>query len=76
MNNFWPLLWKQARRSEATVEREAPAPVARLSDRSTQISLSFLQHPLGDFTRVISPCAYGTARSGNPRRDIRRGSPW
>jgi cyclopropane-fatty-acyl-phospholipid synthase len=49
MNYFWPLLSKQARGSEANMEREAPAPAVRLSDHSSQTSLSFLQHLLGDY---------------------------
>lgn len=49
MNNIWPLLWKQSRGSEVNVEREAPAPAVGVGDRSTQASLSFLHHLLGDY---------------------------
>lgn len=49
MNNFWPLLWRQARGPDANVGREAPAPIARLGDHSSRISLSFLQHLFGDY---------------------------
>jgi hypothetical protein len=46
---WWPLLLKQARGSEVNIERESPAPAVRLSNHSSQTSLSFLQHLLGDY---------------------------
>jgi cyclopropane-fatty-acyl-phospholipid synthase len=49
MDNFRPLLSRQARGSEANMERESPAPAVRGSDHSSRTSISFLQHLLGDY---------------------------